>query len=265
MTNPGIPEDEIAPTRADLLAQVVALQGRLDTLPAIEQAKGALMLTYGLTADAAFDLLRFHSQHGNVKIRAIAAQLTSLISASPSSAEAITRFDRLLADATRHLQQAARPAGTRTTDQHDSPVPAAGTVIPAQDMAQVTMHAVAAAPPGITIAANAPDEPLVYANDAFASLTGYPIGDVLRRNCRILQGPATNRRDTATIRRAIDTRQDVSVVLQNYRSDGTTFWNEVSISPIRDADNQITYFVGTQTDVTLRVRATRAANGSPTA
>jgi len=52
--------------------------------------------------------------------------------------------------------------------------------------------------------------------------------------------------------RALRTGQDACVVLANYRSDGSPFWNEVSISPIRDRTNQITHFVGTQTDVTAR-------------
>jgi ANTAR domain len=41
----------------------------------IEQAKGALMLTYGLSADAAFALLVWHSQHSNRKVHAVAADL----------------------------------------------------------------------------------------------------------------------------------------------------------------------------------------------
>ena len=66
-------------TRDDLLAQLSAMQGRLVSLAVIEQATGALMVTYGLTADEAFALLRFHSQTRNVKLRAIAAQLTSTL------------------------------------------------------------------------------------------------------------------------------------------------------------------------------------------
>ncbi|PQP22851.1 PAS and ANTAR domain-containing protein [Rhodococcus opacus] len=41
----------------------------------IEQAKGALMLVYSLSADAAFDLLTWRSQETNTKIRVIAEQL----------------------------------------------------------------------------------------------------------------------------------------------------------------------------------------------
>ena len=66
-------------TRAELLAQVVALQGKLESLPAIEQAKGALMITYGLDEAEAFALLRCHSQNTNIKLRDLAAGITDRI------------------------------------------------------------------------------------------------------------------------------------------------------------------------------------------
>lgn len=107
-------------------------------------------------------------------------------------------------------------------------------------------------PPGVTIAGNLPGLPLVYANDAFAELTGYPIGNVLGRNCRFLQGAATDPHDINTLSRALHTGRDVTVVMHNYRSDGSVFLNEVSISPIRNPTNQITHYIGTQIDVTHR-------------
>ena len=55
--------------------------------------------------------------------------------------------------------------------------------------------------------------------------------------------------------RALHTGREASVVLRNYRSDGSRFWNEVSVSPIRNPSNQITHFIVTQTDVTERVAA----------
>lgn len=44
---------------------------------AIEQAKGMLMLIYRIDADAAFDLLKWRSQEGNVKLRLLAAQIAA--------------------------------------------------------------------------------------------------------------------------------------------------------------------------------------------
>lgn len=53
---------------------------------AIEQAKGALMLTYGVDADQAFRLLMWRSQQTNTKLRALAAQLVSELAAVDGSA-----------------------------------------------------------------------------------------------------------------------------------------------------------------------------------
>lgn len=102
--------DGSSPSRAELLGRLAALQGKLASLAAIEQAKGALMVTYGLSADAAFALLRFHSQKRNVKIRSIADGVTAMMSSSPNSAEGINRFDRLLDDVAHSLQTPATAA-----------------------------------------------------------------------------------------------------------------------------------------------------------
>jgi hypothetical protein len=42
----------------------------------IEQAKGMLMSVYGICADSAFDLLKWRSQEGNVKVRLVAEQIS---------------------------------------------------------------------------------------------------------------------------------------------------------------------------------------------
>lgn len=43
----------------------------------IEQAKGMLMVVYGINAEAAFDLLRWRSQEGNVELRLLAEQVVA--------------------------------------------------------------------------------------------------------------------------------------------------------------------------------------------
>jgi hypothetical protein len=44
---------------------------------AIEQAKGMLMLVYRITADSAFELLKWRSQETNVKLRLLAEQIVA--------------------------------------------------------------------------------------------------------------------------------------------------------------------------------------------
>lgn len=64
---------------------------------AIEQAKGALMLVYGINADTAFDLLLWRSQHTNTKLRLLADQVVAELGTLRFPAEGLRRqFDHLL-------------------------------------------------------------------------------------------------------------------------------------------------------------------------
>ncbi|MFW6448377.1 MAG: bacterio-opsin activator domain-containing protein [Halobacteriota archaeon] len=112
------------------------------------------------------------------------------------------------------------------------------------------------APVGIVISDPAqPDNPLIYVNDTFESITGYDRRDILGRNCRFLQGPASDPEGIRAMREAIEAAEPITVELLNYRPDGEAFWNEVTIAPIRDGDGEVTHFVGFQADVSDRKQA----------
>ena len=100
-----------------------------------------------------------------------------------------------------------------------------------------------------------PDMPLVFANRAFLKMTGYKEEDVLGRNCRFMQGAATDRAEVARLRAAIAAREHVSVELYNYRRDGTGFWNALCLSPVFSSDGALRYYFGSQLDVTRRREA----------
>ena len=107
---------------------------------------------------------------------------------------------------------------------------------------------------GISIAnALLPDLPLTYVNPAFEVMTGYSLEDVMGQNCRFLQGAEREQPGVTLLREAIKGEREVVVVMQNFRRDGTMFWNELSLSPIRNREGQLTHFVGIQSDVTARV------------
>jgi PAS domain S-box-containing protein len=99
-----------------------------------------------------------------------------------------------------------------------------------------------------------PDNPLVWVNPSFTRVTGYEPDEVVGRNCRFLQGPATDPAALAEIRAGIAAQRTVTTTLLNYRKDGTAFWNHLSISPVFDGAGELVSFVGVQTDVTERVR-----------
>ena len=102
-----------------------------------------------------------------------------------------------------------------------------------------------------------PDNPLVWVNPSFTRITGYDAEEVVGRNCRFLQGPATDPAAVAEIRDALAEQRTVTTTLLNYRKDGTAFWNQLSVSPVFDGQGALVSFVGVQTDVTERVRVER--------
>ena len=112
---------------------------------------------------------------------------------------------------------------------------------------------------GITIGdANDPETPIVYANRGFETLTGYPMPEVHGRNCRFLQGEATDEETVDEIRRAVDAEESIRTEILNYRANGTPFWNELTIAPVMDPENrEITHYVGLQKDVTAKKRRDR--------
>ncbi|GKZ01263.1 hypothetical protein MPSEU_001077300 [Mayamaea pseudoterrestris] len=101
-----------------------------------------------------------------------------------------------------------------------------------------------------------PDNPIVYASQGFLNLTGYSLDQILGRNCRFLQGPETDPKAVERIRKAIEQGNDMSVCLLNYRVDGTTFWNQFFIAALRDANGNVTNFVGVQCKVSDQYAAT---------
>lgn len=117
-------------------------------------------------------------------------------------------------------------------------------------------RALSAIAEGITISdALLPDNPIIYANSGFEKLTGYRIEDVLHKNCRFLQGPGTDPKKVDEIRKAVYEQRECTVELLNYRKDGTPFWNQLSITPVRDEYGKVTNYIGIQSDVTKRKNA----------
>lgn len=106
---------------------------------------------------------------------------------------------------------------------------------------------------GMIVTDAEPDQPIIFVNRAFSAITGYAPNEVLGRNCRFLQGPQTDQAVVNRIREAIAAARPIQVRLLNYRKDGQPFWNQLSISPVRDESGRVVAFVGLQTDVTAQV------------
>jgi len=121
---------------------------------------------------------------------------------------------------------------------------------------QLLERAIAASSNGILITdPNVPDNPIIFVNPGFERITGYSDQEVLGKNCRFLQGDNQQQPGLDQLKAALKNEQDCHVILQNTRKDGTRFWNELSISPIRDRNGKLTHYIGIQTDISERRQA----------
>ncbi|KAB2527151.1 PAS domain-containing protein [Pseudomonas sp. GXM4] len=99
------------------------------------------------------------------------------------------------------------------------------------------------------------DNILIYVNPAFERMTGYSSEEILYQDCRFLQAGDRDQPSLQLIRETLREGGSCRETLRNYRKDGTPFWNELSLSTIKNADDGQTYFIGVQKDVTLQVKA----------
>ncbi|HMN94746.1 MAG TPA: ATP-binding protein [Hydrogenophaga sp.] len=131
--------------------------------------------------------------------------------------------------------------------------PSASALSLPSDVRSIVWRAMEQTVNGVVVSdATQPNNPLVYVNTGFTRMTGYPAQEVLGRNCGFLQLGDRDQPGVHRLRQGIAQGEDVTVVLRNYRRDGSLFWNRVEMSPVRDASSgRITHFFAVQTDVTL--------------
>jgi diguanylate cyclase (GGDEF)-like protein/PAS domain S-box-containing protein len=116
-----------------------------------------------------------------------------------------------------------------------------------------------AAPEGVVICtANGADNPVVYLNAAFERLTGYAAAELLGTDLRRLQGSDREQEGRNRLRQALDQGTGTRALLRNYRKDGSQFWNELFLEPVRDAGGAVTHFVAFHRDVGERERSAGA-------
>ena len=94
-----------------------------------------------------------------------------------------------------------------------------------------------------------PLNPIVAVNDAFCKLTGYPVDEIVGRNCKFLAGPETEPWLTERIAAGIRAHRPVLVEILNYKRDKTPFRNAVLVAPVFDGEGVLEYFIGSQVEL----------------
>ena len=94
-----------------------------------------------------------------------------------------------------------------------------------------------------------PDQPIVFANQAFCDLTGYDQSEILGKNCRFLQGPETTPASVERIRQALASQEVTMVEIVNYRKNGEKFINALQLGPVFNDDGDLIFYFGSQLDI----------------
>jgi len=167
---------------------------------------------------------------------------------------ALTYDRRTVVEAARGLVARVAPPLPAVRSRPVDP-PAAPTGLIGDHLLERAMSATAS---GVTIVdVRSPDQPLVFVNSAFETLSGFSSREVLGRNCRFLQSPETDPAAVARIREAIRQGQEAREVILNVRGPARTpWWNELRLAPIVE-DEIVVQYVGIQTDVTHQVETER--------
>ena len=249
----GTLTDLTDPFKAATAARVSeAIDRATGTRGPIDQAKGVLMVVLDLDDEQAFDLLRWHSSHANIKLRDVCTFVVNRMSGGESPLPPRQRLAAVFADL--GVSPVAKSGWTSATSTRPARDDLTSSLLPAGLLPRILTRAVEDASGCITVSdVRAADQPLVYVNAAFERLTGYSAADVLGRNCRFLQRDDRDEVQTAALRDAIAEGRSVDALIRNYRVDGSMFWNEFHLSPVQNSTGRVTHYVGYQLDVTERV------------
>lgn len=116
---------------------------------------------------------------------------------------------------------------------------------------RLRQRAIEASPNAMIItSATGPDYPVEYVNPAFEQMTGYSASEVIGNSLRFLHRGDPDQPGVEQLRMIVDERRSGSVVLQNFRKDGSSFWTEVHIAPVTDENGDVRHFVATKHDIT---------------
>jgi PAS domain S-box-containing protein len=103
----------------------------------------------------------------------------------------------------------------------------------------------------VLVTDSAADQKIIYANAAFATLTGYGTEELLGKSPRILQGPSTDREETARLGRLLREGKSFEGQAVNYRKDGTPFMMSWRVEPVR-AGEEIVAWLAIQREVAMQ-------------
>ncbi|CAN7191399.1 EAL domain-containing protein [Pseudoduganella sp. LjRoot289] len=94
------------------------------------------------------------------------------------------------------------------------------------------------------------NNPIDYVNPAFEQITGYSTAEAIGSDPRFMAAPGLDEAERGQLRIAIAERREANVVFRNLRKNGELFWNDLTITPVRGDNGQVSHYIGIINDVT---------------
>lgn len=117
-----------------------------------------------------------------------------------------------------------------------------------QERLRVSDAALKAISEGVAIIRS--DLRIMMINEAMTDITGYSQNELIGTPYSILHGEATDADNAQQIHMALEEGTSFSCRILHFRKDTSSFWNEISISPVRDKDGTIICSVCINRDIT---------------
>lgn len=119
-----------------------------------------------------------------------------------------------------------------------------------EDILSQYSHAVEQSPSSIIITNNVGK--IEYVNPKFTRLTGYSLEEVKGKNPRILKSGYTKPEEYAILWKTITSGKEWRGEFHNKKKNGELYWEQASISPIKNIEGKITHFLAVKEDITKR-------------
>lgn len=93
---------------------------------------------------------------------------------------------------------------------------------------------------------------IIYVNKALCQMTGHSAEEVIGKSTKVFQGLGTSNKSYNMLIRTIRKNGSFQGEIKNFRKDGTPYWLDISIVPVKDDKGKLTHFAAIQRDITER-------------
>ena len=125
----------------------------------------------------------------------------------------------------------------------------------AEEALQLRQRAIEASANAVILtSATPPHYPVEYVNPAFERITGYASADVLGRGLSLLWADDADQPAIQEMQACARERREGHAVLRTYTRDGSLFWSDVYVAPVRDESGEVRNFVVALYDITATKR-----------